>query len=268
MQPFLPKTRSLHHALLLGLCILGCIGLAATPKSEAARPFDHSALSELLGQYVNSTGLVDYDGLKQDVGKLDAYLETLAGADLEPLSEAEQLAFWINAYNAYAIKLVVESMPVSSIMEAPEKGFITGSDDPFEAAFADVAGETYSLNQIENEVIRKQFDEPRIHFAVNCAAQSCPRLRSEAYTGDALDEQLEEEARYFLLESGKNKILADDATIRLSKVFEWYGEDFGSDNAEIQAYLAPYFEGDVKKKLGDGAYDVAFLEYDWSLNAQ
>lgn len=264
-------------ALLL-LLVAGCSGINAEPiqvQGDVTSPdaFDHSAFNEVLQEYVNEQGMVDYARLKES-GDLDVYLQQLAQTDPSSLDESEQLAFWINAYNAQTIKLILDNYPVESIrritpVSVPGTSVnIPGVNDPFDLEFATIGGETYSLNDIEHGTIREEFDEPRIHFALVCAAMSCPKLRREAYTGAELDAQLEDQTTTFLHNEAKNQIPADDETIRLSKIFDWFGGDFGSSKAERQAFLAPFFEGDVRQKLEEGTYDIKFVDYDWTLNDQ
>ena len=273
------------NLLLRGLALVsfsflvaGCGGINAEAiqvQGEVATPesFDHSAFTDVLQEYVNEEGMVDYARLKE-TGALDAYLQALAQTDPSNLDEDERLAFWINAYNAQAIKLILDNYPVESIrritpVSVPGTSInIPGVNDPFDLDFATIGGETHSLNDIEHGTIREEFDEPRIHFALVCAAMSCPELRREAYTGAELDQQLEDQANTFLHNEEKNQIPADAETIRLSKIFDWFGGDFGGNKAQRQAFLAPYFEGDVREKLQAGAYDIDFVDYDWTLNDQ
>ncbi len=261
-------TRHLLTAFLTGVVIFTAF-MQVEPLAAQPKTFDHSIYDALLKQYVNEQGLVDYQGLKaKGADQLDAYLQTLAATNPAQLGEKERLAFWINAYNAYTLKLIVESYPVESIKETAGGAFIPRARSPWEAAFATVGGTDYTLNEIEHEIIRKAFDDPRIHFAVNCAAKSCPKLRPEAYVGARLDAQLDDQAWAFLHNEELNRIPAGEGAIALSKIFKWYGEDFGGSDAAIQAFLAPYFEGTVREKLEAGAYEIDFLDYDWSLNEQ
>ena len=264
-------------ALLVAGCA-GCSGINAEPiqvQGEVAAPdsFNHNPFDEVLKAYVDERGMVDYARLKE-TGALDPYLQRLAQTDPSSLDEEERLAFWINAYNAQTLKLILDNYPVESIrritpVSVPGTSVnIPGVNDPFDLDFATIGGETYSLNDIEHGTIRERFDEPRIHFALVCAAMSCPKLRREAYTGAALDQQLDDQARTFLHDEAKNEIPASESTIRLSKIFDWFGGDFGRTKAQRQAFLAPYFEGDVRQKLEAGAYAIEFVDYDWVLNDQ
>jgi hypothetical protein len=260
--------------LLLASAVLlaGCFSNASVQSVEPDRPvttpatFDHSAFSSVLAEVVDERGFVDYAALAADPAPLDGYLARLAATDPSALSDDDRLAFWLNVYNAYTLKLVADNYPVASIRDVVKGLFLPLVNSPFRVDFVVVGGETMTLDDVEHGTIREAFDEPRIHFALVCAAVSCPPLRAEAYAGDRLDAQLDEQGRRFLTNPDKNRIPADDETIRLSKIFDWFGGDFGDDDAALQAFLAPYFDGDVRDRLARGAYDVDFLSYDWSLN--
>lgn len=269
--------RMLSSSLLAGLLLLGgCTGADVRPvraQGEVVAPdsFDHGRFDRLLEQYVDARGFVDYAGLKahQD-SALTPYLQQLAATDPSNLDRDERLAFWINAYNALTIKLVVDHYPVESIRDiTPVPGpSIPKVNSPFKLDVGEVGGTVRTLDEIEHGIIRERFDEPRIHFALVCAAWSCPRLRREAYTGSRLDAQLADQARTFLHTARKNKIPAGESTIQLSRIFKWYQGDFGDSPAEVQHFIAPYFADPVRRKLASAAYQVEYLEYDWSLNDQ
>lgn len=232
---------------------------AANPDADRHAPF-----TRVLQRFVDAQGNVNYKALKAQVDStLVPYLRALDSARLAPLDRNARLALWINAYNAYTLKLIVDHYPVTSIQEidGPSEG-----TTPFERPVGSVADTVRTLDEIEHEIIRKRFDEPRIHFALVCAAKSCPRLRREAYTGPRLDAQLEDQAHHFLHSDRKNRIPAGDETIALSRILKWYGSDFGPTQRAVQRALAPYFEGNVRDSLARGAYDVRFLPYDWTLN--
>lgn len=229
-------------------------------------PPRHASFTRLLERFVDTRGDVDYVSLQSQADSLLApYLTQLATANLKPLSRDARLALWINAYNAYTLKLIVDHYPVRSIRAidgpAPDK-------TPFQRPVGRVADTMRTLDEIEHEIIRERFDEPRIHFALVCAAKSCPRLRREAYTAARLDAQLDEQARRFLHDKRKNQIPAGDGTIALSRILKWYGSDFGPTPAAVQRALAPYFGGTVRDSLERGAYDVRYRSYDWTLNDQ
>lgn len=248
--------------LLLALCV----------RSPAtAQPVDHSAFTNVLSTYVDAKHRVDYAQLRTDrATTLDPYLEQLATAHLDSLSRNERLAFWMNAYNALTIALILEHDPVGTIWsitpgDTPE----TTTESPFALPVGTVADTMRTLDEIEHGIIRERFDEPRIHFALVCAAASCPPLRREAYTGPALDAQLEDQTRAFLHTPALNQLPATEDTIRVSRLFDWYQADFGPDAEAVQQYIAPYTDDRaVRQALQEGRYTVAYMPYDWTLNAQ
>lgn len=268
--------------LAAGLCAallfsgVGCSGAsvdAVEAGGDVAAPasFNHGAFDALLKEYVSNEGLVDYARLAEDQDEaLRPYLQELAATDPQNLDEDERLAFWINAYNALALKLVLDHYPVGGIRKIKPSGlpFIPKVNSPFKIKVSEVGGRMRTLDEIEHAIIREEFDEPRIHFAVVCAAVSCPRLRREAYTGVALNGQLDDQARTFLGTEAKNAIPAGEDAIRVSKIFDWFEGDFGGSKAAVQRFLAPYFAGEVRQRLEDAAYDVGYTDYDWALNDQ
>lgn len=210
---------------------------------------DHSALNGLLSKYVDSKGNVDYAGLKTMESQLDAYLADLsANSVASSWSRSEKLAYWINAYNAFTLKLIIKNYPLSSITKLH-------GGKPWDEKWIKIGDKTYSLNQIENEIIRPEFNEPRIHFAVNCAAKSCPPLANKAFTAGNLDALLESQTRAFISNSGFNQIASDK--VKVSKIFDWYGKDFGNLIGFLNKYSAT--------KISESA-KVEFSEYDWALN--
>jgi hypothetical protein len=220
----------------------------------------HAAFTKLLKAHV-AKGNVDYAGLGRDAGKLDAYLTSLKSVcarNYNALGDKDKLAFWLNLYNASTLKLVLTRLPFAKITEL-DGGKIF--DKPFVEVKVGDAPATLSLNAIENERVRKSFSEPRIHFALVCAAKSCPPLRAEAYQGARLDAQLDDQLRVFLGDANKNTFDAAKKTLALSKIFEWYRSDFDAAGG-IAAFVA--------KIYGQGAKDatVTFKDYDWALNSR
>ncbi|PSQ89083.1 MAG: DUF547 domain-containing protein [Bacteroidetes bacterium QH_2_63_10] len=252
--------------LALGLGAGVCSISAGQETASTVVTSRHAQFTRLLEQFVDAQGDVDYEGLQAQADSvLGPYLQQLARSRPASLDRNARLALWINAYNAYTLKLIVDHYPVTSIQE------IEGPPDggtPFERPVGPVADTVRTLDEIEHEIIRERFDAPRIHFALVCAAKSCPQLRREAYTGPRLDAQLDEQARRFLHAERKNRIPAGDGHIALSRILKWYGSDFGPTPAAVQRALAPYFDGSVRDSLAQGAYEVRFLPYDWTLNDQ
>lgn len=229
--------------------------------ATTARGFDHGVLDALLKERV-SAGLVDYAALKTDP-RLSAYLEVLAAAEPAALeARAEQLAFWINAYNAYTLKLIADHHPLKSIKDVPHAGV----ESPWDLPVARVGGRTLSLNHIEHQILRAELKEPRIHYAVVCAALSCPPLRSEAYVAERLEEQLAEQARVFLAKQSRFDGGARRA--ELSLIFRWFAVDFGTEPAAVLRSLAPHAPAAVRQSLANESerWTVSYLDYDWSLN--
>jgi Protein of unknown function, DUF547 len=178
-------------------------------------------------------------------------------------THAEQLAFWINAYNAFAIQEVLARYPIDSVRPTfvgiPERSFFTDAKHG-------VGGKNYSLDQIENDVLRT-LGEPRIHFAIVCASFSCPKLRSEAYDPRRLNGQLDEQAIAFINDPTRNQFDAANGSAKLSKIFDWFKGDFEAVGG-VASYLAKFAEGDAKTVLQNGQVSISFLPYDWRLNKQ
>ena len=230
---------------------------------------DHSPFTRVLQRHVDEAGSVDYDGLSATSdGELHSYVQDLATVSLKGWPREDRLAFWINAYNALTLKLIVEHYPVQNIWAITPGPAEPKEDSPFQIEVGRVADTVRTLDEIEHEIIRQRFDEPRIHFALVCAAQSCPRLRREAYRGDVLDAQLDDQARTFLHDEEKNRIPAGPDRIALSRILKWYGSDFGPSTDALQRFIARYFDGPVRRTLGTAGYRITYRSYDWSLNAQ
>jgi uncharacterized membrane protein YdjX (TVP38/TMEM64 family) len=232
----------------------------AYAENAAGPAFDHSAFDSLLHQHVDADGWVDYDGLKKDEAKLDDYLAAVAAAPFDAMGRNEKLALLINAYNAFTLKLIVERLPVQSIMDIP-------ADERWDAVRWNVGGYLWSLSQIEHEQIRPKFVEPRIHFALVCAAVGCPPLRSEAYDSARLHEQLEEQTKYVHTHSTWFEFDSGSNIVRLTKLYNWYGGDFvqvAGSTTEFAARYAP----ELKQALAGGSPPpIEWLPYDWKLNS-
>ena len=232
----------------------------------------YELLDEMLIDYVNEEGSVHYSALSTD-DRLPKYLALASELDLDVLSENDRLAFWINLYNVATLKLIVDNYPVKSIrritpLRIPGISLtIPKVNSPWEKKFVVVGESRLSLDHIEHDIIRKEFAEPRIHFALVCAARSCPPLRREAYRGLMLNSQLNDQGIKFLTDPSKNRVDEEKARLRLSKIFKWFKEDFGDNDLLVQQYLAPFFDNEqIKSNLEKGTYDIRYLDYDWGLN--
>ena len=235
-----------------------------------AQMVDHGAFDRLLKAHVVN-GLVDYDAFKADPA-FAVYLRLLAATNPASLPRNEQLALWINAYNAYTIQLInVKNERVSIRNVNKSLGFLKFKG-PWSEAFAVVGGKTYTLDDIEQRTIRPTFREPRIHFALVCAAIGCPPLRSEAYTGARVEAQLNDQAVIFLTRSStKNRVDVANRTLYRSQVFSFsdYMGDFGGSEASVGRFVARYYPaGPEKALLESGNFKSVKTEYDWSLNSQ
>jgi hypothetical protein len=244
---------------ITGFSLLTFLGLISwgSPARSADR-VDHSLYGELLQKYV-SKGVVDYQGFKKEEAKLDQYLSVLEKTDTKALARSGQFAFYINAYNAWTIKLILSAYP--GIKSIKVLGSLLKS--PWKKKIARIDGEVLTLDNIEHDILRPRFKDPRIHFAVNCASKSCPPLRSEPYRGDVLDRQLTEMTESFINDPARNHL--EGNTLYVSSIFKWYSEDFNDD---IVGFFMKYARGDLKERLQKQAKEirVEYLDYDWSLN--
>lgn len=246
--------------------------------SSWAAEMEHSEWDRLLKTHVHQIDggritQLDYTGMAEERTRLKAYLNRLSGVRQETFDQwpkPDQLAFLINAYNAWTVELILTAYP--KLDSIKELGGLFRS--PWQKAFVPLLGSDRSLDDIEHGLIRgsTRYQDPRIHFAVNCASVGCPALRAEAYRGDDLDRQLEQQARLFLADRSRNRLVQN--RVQLSSIFKWYREDFeagwrGADS--LNECLALYAESldmteSQLKRLQAGELDVEFLDYDWRLN--
>jgi hypothetical protein len=246
------------NCLLFLLLLSICCGTFGRIEKTAAAAEDHSIWAELLNKYAKPDG-VDYAGFKSEEEKLDRYLKVLEHIDLKMLSDAEQFATYINAYNAWTIKLILGAYP--GIQSIKELG--TFFKSPWEKKLVRINGEVLTLDDIEHHILRPRFKDPRVHFAINCTAASCPPLRSEPYLGSALDGQLDRATRSFINNPGTYRL--EDDSLYVSRIFKWFSEDFNND---VIGFYLKYAENDLKERLAQKkeVIQVKYLHYDWSLN--
>ncbi len=222
-----------------------------TPNDNVVRArINHSAWDELLQKHVSDQGNVSYKGFKADKTKFYEYLSVLS--EIPPQdswSKDETLAYWMNVYNAFTIKLILDNYPTKSIKD------ING---PWNHRFIKIGEKWYTLNDVEHRIIRKM-DEPRIHFALVCAAVSCPRLYNKAFTEQTLEADLDLLTRGFLSDTSKNEL--SENSIKLSKLFKWYGGDFKNDGKTLIDFLNQYSEVTISPKA-----KKSYKDYNWSLN--
>jgi hypothetical protein len=254
---------------LLPLAILSLM-MTQTVSSRVGENFDHrhASFSNILRTFVEE-GKVNYAGLLKSPYALAGYLAKLAAvsrSDYEGWNRDQQLAFLINLYNAATLGLIVDHYPIKSIRKI---GFFPLA--AWKKTIVRVFGKKISLKELENTWIREGFEVPEIHFALVCASIGCPVLRKEAYTGNNLKQQLFEQGEAFMADVSKNRIAVDKKnTIYLSKIFDWYQEDFGENKTEVINYVMQFYSDDQKRRLvpSEGEIKVIYTDYDWNLNSQ
>ncbi|MBD1396844.1 DUF547 domain-containing protein [Pontibacter sp. JH31] len=232
----------------------------STLGAEGTTPPSHQVWDELLQRHVSKTGEVDYKGFIADKANLQRYLNSISNnpPDKKTWSETEQLAYWINAYNAFTVKLIIDNYPLKSIQDLHPTLKVPGVNTVWHKKFFKIGGKEASLDEIEHKILRKQFDEPRIHFAINCASFSCPPLRNEAFVAAKLEKQLDEQARAFINDPRQNKLAPD--RVEVSQIFNWFKGDFTKKGSLID-YLNRYSSTRIKPNA-----TVDYMKYDWSLN--
>lgn len=272
-------TKFLFVTIALVFTVATGVGTASgSSKSEpktmiSIREFDqsHQAWTFVLQKHVRVTGpasTIDYKSIKSDPKALLDYLKTLEDLsqdEFSRFSQNEKLAFLINAYNAFTVKLIVDHYPINSIKDIGSR--LSG---PWSKKFFRLLGEVRHLDNIEHDMIRKQFNEPRIHFAVNCASVGCPALRNEAFTASPIDKQLEDASVSFLTDKSRNRYNPKAKRLELSSIFKWYGSDFPKKYGSLEAFLAPRITSNPEhqKIIQNKEADTSFLDYDWSLNEE
>ncbi len=260
--------------LSISLLVSGC---KDDEKRKSQDPFTHEPIDRALMRFTDSKGMVDYTTLKGDSEDLETYIDLLQSYSPEKDPDAfptrdDRLAYWINAYNAFVIKGVVDNYPTDSVLSIKMlKGF-------FWMIKFNAGGNKYSLKHIEDDIVREKFKEPRIHFAISCASLGCPRLETKAFLAHNLEGRLEESARHFINEERNVKIDAENKIVYLSSIFDWYADDFRDwykenfnvEDAHILDYIKLYIADDKKEKIefAKDNYKIKYYEYDWGLNDQ
>ncbi len=292
--------------LQMAIVLTGCVPLLVTGCAATAPPvpgpptgtpsltttaFDHShaIFDEVLDQYVEN-GLVDYNGLQASPQSFYVYIDRLGAvdpADMETWSPEQKMAYWINAYNAFTIQAIIERYPITerSLVGIffPRNSILQISGIWSRLTFT-AGGRQVTLGHIEHEILRKAFDDPRIHFAIVCASTSCPALRAEAYRADVLEYQLHQQTVAFINDSSRGtRWDGERQRLMVSKIFKWFKSDFKASNHAgsfvgravdfdnpIVAYVRPYLEKAAVAEALDRKPDVrvAYLHYDWRLNEQ
>ncbi len=246
--------------------------MASASTSHAQTAVDHQRFDDLLHRHVIN-GFVDYDAFAQ-APEFGHYLASLDTVRLDGLSEDERLAFWLNVYNAYTIQLIVEHHETSSIRNINRTLWVLRLKGPWSEPLVHAAGRTLSLDDVHHAILRKEFGEARVHYALSCAAVSCPPLRSEAYTGAKLVDQLNDQGKRFLRESPtKNRIEPASKDLRsrvvyLSPILTAYRGDFGPSRQDLGRAIAPWFDGEDRLMMEKGRFFQQETDFDWTLNSQ
>lgn len=227
---------------------------------ENTDPPSHHLFDTLLKRHVDEQGVVNYKGFMLDSTELETYLLLISEnpPDGTTWSREEQLAYWINAYNAFTIKLIVDHYPVNSIRDIGPSLEIPLVNTVWHLEFFEIGGQPASLDEIEHKILRKKFVEPRIHFAINCASVSCPILLNSAFTAEKLEEQLERVTRSFINDPSRNELGRESAEI--SSIFFWFKEDF-TRNGSLIEFINRYSDVPLQPTT-----KISFKEYDWNLN--
>lgn len=244
--------------MLLFFFFAACTAGCSLPRVKSdARPITHEALTAVLTDYVSIEGKVNYAGLQKDSLRLNAYLDVVERHHPNVSWTSDQRkAYWINAYNAFTLRLIIRNYPTASIKDLA--GSIYKINTPWDIRFIYIEGHDYDLNNIEHDILRKEWQDPRIHFAVNCASVSCPILHNAAYEAETLDAQLDEAAVRFINDRSRNTLHPESP--ELSRIFKWFSGDF-----EREVKLIEYINRYAEQKINADAR-ISYQEYDWNLN--
>lgn len=256
------KMKNIHISLLITLVLSFSACFRVKDLDSTSKPVSHIGFDSLLRQHVNTEGWVNYEGFIRDSVAFDAYLDLLSKnhPNNRNWPTNEQKAYWINAYNAFTIKLICNNYPIASIKDV-QRG-IPFVSDTWQIDFIHIEGKTYNLNNIEHGILRPKFNDPRVHAAINCASRSCPKLLNEAFIAEKLDAQLDTVMHIFINDGVRNKIISPQKA-ELSKIFTWFSGDFKKDTPSVIAFINKFSTIKLEEKA-----DINYLDYDWQLNKQ
>jgi len=243
--------------VLLIFSILTAGIFRAYPQSKIT----HEGFNSMLKKHVSAEGKVNYKGFIRDSSALNQYLNLLSRTppDEKTWTREEQMAYWINVYNAFTIKLITRYYPVKSIKDIGSSIQIPFVNTPWDIKFITIGKEKMDLNTVEHGILRKRYNEPRVHMALVCASKSCPILLNEAYEASQLDRQLTSQARAFLADSFRNKLSPDKP--QLSLIFKWYSMDFTKNGGTVNTFVNSYSPIKIRPNA-----KISYLDYDWGLN--
>lgn len=280
---------NIKHIILaiVAVTLSNWLPLQSLADDNRSRSFNYSDYTLVLKTYVNQQGMVDYEKLKDNPARLDSFMSSLAKLhpdNYDDWSEKEKIAFWLNTYNALTLKAIIDSYPIKSSFFKSlyyPKNSIRQIDGVWDRITFDVLGQKLTLGHIEHKILREKFNEPRIHMAMVCAAKGCPYLRTEPYTGEKLDLQLDDQTRRFLSDTDKFKINRTRKKVYFSPIFDWFGADFikkyappnkasnqGKEQSAVINFIAAYVDKAAGDYLRSGKFEIKYLKYDWTLNEQ
>jgi len=241
------------HFIILLLIFQSSLG-------QGKAPF-HSLYNTLLQKNVTEDGKVNYKGVIKDSTLLNQYLAVLSKnpPNEKTWTREEQMAYWINAYNAFTIKLITKYYPIKSIKDIGSSIQVPFVNTPWDIKFILIGNQKMDLNNIEHGILRKKFNDPRVHMALVCASKSCPILLNEPYDPKRLDEQFAKQTKAFLGDPYRNKITADNP--QLSMIFKWYSMDFTKNGGSVLSFINTYSSTKTKPDA-----KISYVEYDWNLN--
>lgn len=277
------KKISIKKSIIIAVCVLLILAFifmyityTHSQRDQSVTPFwsahnqqsthivDHLYWQQFLDTFVHSDEFgihrVDYKSAKNNDSLLQQYIAQLTQIDPRELNKEEQKAYWINAYNALTIRLILNNYPTDSIVDLGSSLIAFG---PWDDTVITLAEQTLTLNDIEHRILRPIWKDPRIHFAVNCASIGCPNLQKEAFTSENMDDLLEEATEEFI--NHPRGMYSTNNTLVLSSIFDWYGNDFGHTISERLAWMSDYAQDDLAEILSHSVDHISY-QYDWQLN--
>jgi Protein of unknown function, DUF547 len=254
--------KHIHIVMLITILVAFSACFRVKDFDSTSKPISHGSYDSLLRKHVNTEGGVNYEGFIRDSIAFNAYLNLLSKnhPNAKNWSINEKKAYWINAYNAFTIKLICDHYPIVSIKDV-QRG-IPFVSDTWQIEFIHIEGKTYNLNHIEHGILRPKFSDARIHAAINCASRSCPPLLNEAFVSEKLDSQLDTVMHRFINNKVRNKIISKEKA-ELSKIFTWFSTDFKKDTHTVINFINKFSTIKLDEKA-----EITYLDYDWQLNKQ
>jgi hypothetical protein len=274
--------------VFLGLLVMQTISCSDVLGRDANDSrFGYSDYAAVLKNHIDDTGMVSYKKLRANPKKLQAFVSAMSKLDrwsYDKWSKEEKIAFWVNAYNALTLKVIIDNYPIKSSFfrsRVYPKNSIRQIPGVWDKITFKVMETSYTLGHMERKILRKEFNEPRIHMALVCAAMGCPPLLNEPYVAERLDQQFEEQSKKFLSNPGKFRIDREKAVVYLSPILKWFADDFVNSRAPqkniakhnkktsaVLNFIGGYLKEAEREYVLGGSFKIKYLNYDWSLNEQ